>query len=191
MNFVFGLLSIALVVPGPSWLGEDDHVDKRLGFQMEVPKDWSQIPLSTNERYLVGKYESKKVYNDTEKGSGYTYNHKPTLTMIVFQEEVKESTTGEDTDEEGEKEKKVTITFSNPHEDYLDYLKKKTSGTGWFIDSETEVETHGVKATFYDIKIEKGTGVVYRVNTWVYYLQDADVAVEYIFFEICPWKRVS
>jgi len=183
MNFVLGLLSIALVVPGPSWLGEGDHVDKRLGFQMEVPKDWSQIPLSTNERYLVGRYESKKEYNDTEKGTGYTRNHKPTLTMIAFQEEVEESITSEDTGEEGEKEKKATITFSNPYEDYLDYLKKKTSGTGWFIEAETEVETHGIKAIFYDIKIEKSTGSPMRIYTWVYQLPDVDVAVEYIFFE--------
>ena len=100
MNLVLSLLSIICVTSGPSWLGENDHVDKQLGFQMEVPKDWTQIPLSTNERYLVGKYESKKTYFFTSKEFGNTYQNKPTLTMIAFGEEVKESVTGEDAEKE-------------------------------------------------------------------------------------------
>ena len=180
MNSPFFLKSILLL--SPFVLAPLEHEDPQLGFKIDVPKDWKEIALATNERHLVGKYESDRKYYYTDKTFGYTMENRPSMTMIAFGE--KSDSSGPVTGKvDGEKNNVVRITYKNPYDDYLDYLRKKTSGAGWFVDSEETVEVRGIEATAYDIKIEKSSNAPMRVNAWVYHLPGVDIAVEFILFE--------
>jgi len=132
---------------------------------------------------LSGKYESLKTYYYTDKSFGYTMENRPTLTMIAFAGPLKASAAVTGEVEEGVDDLEITVTINNPYDDYLDYLRTKMSGAGWFVDSESEKLVKEIKATYYNIKVEKSSNAPMRILTYVYHLPDADVAVEYMMFE--------
>lgn len=63
---------------------EFPHEDPRVGFKMSTPKKWNQIPIQNDERWIVGRYQSDKANHYTDKTFGWTFDHKPELTMIAF-----------------------------------------------------------------------------------------------------------
>lgn len=170
----------------PTMFADFQHEDKKLGFKITTPKKWTQIPIQNDEQWIVGRFQSDKSNHYTDKTMGYTYDHKPELTLIAFSGESIET----DLDLGGSKEKEEGSTvsgkvlFENPYKDYEEYLKKTYSGGGWFIDEEKEDDVRGVKVTIYEIKVEKSSrGGPKHILTWVYHLGHADVAVQFECFE--------
>jgi len=68
----------------PAMFEDIQHEDKKLGFKINSPKKWTQIPIQNDEQWIVGRFQSDKSNHYTDKTLGYTYDHKPELTMIAF-----------------------------------------------------------------------------------------------------------
>lgn len=168
-------------------MADMQHVDKKIGFKMSTPKKWNQIPIQNDERWIVGRFKSNKANHYTEKAFGYTYDHKPELTMIAFVGESVEVDIelGVDKDKEGGGSTVAGVLFlDNPYKDYEEYLRKTYSGGGWYFDEETKKDVRGIPVTAYEIKVEKSSrGGPKHITTWVYHLGHADVAVQFECFE--------
>lgn len=158
-----------------------DHEDKRLGYRVGLPKDWSPIPVNGEERWIVGKYLSPKSYSWTEKG-GWTTEQTPDMTMIAFvTEAMKEKIkVKKETDRDGNEW--IRVIAESPYKSYEDFMKRRYSGGGWYVDKTEEIKVDDIAVTTYEIRVDK----VLRFNdapkkivTWVYHTPDVDIAVQF------------
>ena len=177
---VSALVCLAFVARGLASPGPGDHEDARLGFRMSTPRGWEPIAQNVEERWIVGKYLSDKTDHFTDKSNGYTFSHKPDLTIIAFvAEAVRErESVVEKKGKDGEKQ--ITVTLVNPFKDYMDFMKRRYTGGGFFKTSEEEIQVGDVRTTCIEIKVDKGSNEgPKRITTWIYHLQDVDVAVQF------------
>jgi len=188
LRSLFALLALCAPVLVPSHtsaapaafpVGDGEHVDTRLGIKFFVPKSWAQIPLTAEERWMVAKYLSDKSYFHTEKGGGWTSEHKPDLQVIAFVSEAMKTKIKAEK-KETESGVELRIFIDNPYKDYEDYLKRRYSGGGWFVSDKKESKVGDVAVTQYEIKVEKlSQDGPKRIFTWIYHVPDVDVAVQY------------
>jgi len=167
-----------------------DHKDARLGFSLQTPREWNAIPQKADEAWLVANYQSNKAFFFTEKG-GWTSEHKPDMQAIAFvSEQVKERAKVEK-----KKDKKgndvLYVEFVSPYEDYKDYMARRYTGGGWYVDKEEQTKVGDVEATILEIRVDKlsYTGPK-RIVTWIYHLPDLDLAVQ---FEVLQdsWPKIQ
>ena len=85
-RIVRGLCSLALCDTGlaapAAAHAAADHKDARLGFKIQTPRDWTEIPQQVDERWVVAKFLSDKLNRWTDP-SGWTWEHKPDLYLAV------------------------------------------------------------------------------------------------------------
>ena len=156
-----------------------DHKDDRLGFTIQTPRGWSEIPMNVDERWKVARYISDKSLFWTEKDGGWTWEHMPNMEVIAF--------VAAATKEKIKIEKKETkegtewrLYAENPYQDYKDFLTKRYQGGGWFVSDEKESKVGDVAVTCYEIKVDKlSMEGPKRMITWVFHVPDVDIAVQF------------
>ncbi|MBK7644168.1 MAG: hypothetical protein IPJ19_14165 [Planctomycetes bacterium] len=181
------LLAFALLGP----LARADHKDARLGYQIQTPKNWSEVPTSVEERWVVAKCTSDKSYFWTDKSTGWTNEHKPDMTTIAFVAEAVKERAKVEQREKKDGTKEVLIVYDSPYKDYEDYMKRRYSGGGWFVDKKEESKAGDVPVTCFEIKVEKlSYDGPKHILTWVYHLQDVDLAVQFECLE-SAWPKLQ
>jgi len=164
-------------------MAAQQHEDKKLGFKISTPKKWTEIPIKNDERWIVARFQSNKAEHFNDKTFGYTFEHKPELTLIAFTgESVKTDIDIDTKDKEGESTGTIagSILLENPYKDYEEYLRKTYDGGGWYIDEEVEKKVRDIAVTIYEIKVEKSSyGGPKHMTTWVFHIVGADVAVQF------------
>ena len=156
-----------------------DHKDKRLGFSIQTPRGWNEIPMSVDERWKVAKYISEKAFFWTEEG-GWTWEHKPSMEVVAFvAAAIKEKIKVEKKElKSGETEWRIYA--ENPYKDYKDFLTRRYSGGGWYVSEEKETKVGDIPVTCYEIKVEKlSIEGPKRMFTWIYHVPDVDIAVQF------------
>jgi hypothetical protein len=179
LAFAVALSFCAVAAPGFA----NSHEDKRLGYKIYTPKKWSSIPVSSEDGWIVAKYLSPKPNFYTDKESGYTYELKPEVAVVVFLSEKYEDDAIEKIDASDGKAKQATIRFKSPYKTYPEYLKGTYRGAGFFIAEEEEVTIGDYLVTKYVIKVEKLSYAPKRIITWVYHTADIDFAIQVECFE--------
>ncbi|MDZ4774739.1 MAG: hypothetical protein SGI72_16565 [Planctomycetota bacterium] len=173
MATAFMLLVLAALVRA-------DHKDARLGFTMQTPRGWTPLPMKVDEKWLVAAYQSDKPNFWTDKAGGWTNEHRPDCQVIAFvSEDVKAKakvTKGQD--KKGNES--IFIEFDSPYKDYKDYMQRRYTGGGWFIDKEEQITVNDVKVTAYEIRVDKlSYNGPKRILTWIYHVSDVDIAVQF------------
>lgn len=171
---------VAFAVAPVATLGEGEYFDTRLGFKLFVPKAWATIPLSLDERWMVAKFLSDKTYFYTEKGGGWTHEHKPDLQIIAFVADAMKDKIKVDKKELEGGVQEWRIFVENPYKSYEDFLKHRYSGGGWFVSDKKETKVNDVPVTQLEIKVEKlSMDGPKRIFTTIYHVPDVDIAVQY------------
>lgn len=154
------------------------HIDKKLGYKVKSPRDWRQIAMGGDEKWIAAKFLSNKTCYWTDKESQMTAEHKPVMQVIVFIDEVVKKRGLEI--EKDDEDNAVSIIFNNPYKDYEDFLKNTYSGGGWHVSDEEQGTLKGCDVTKYEIKVEKlsHTGPK-RIVTWVFHTPEVDFAVQF------------
>jgi len=155
------------------------HKDPRIGFEVTVPSGYTVVPLQANEAWIVARYKADKKDRFRDKDRGGTAMYAPTMTVIVFLDEIMDSES-EVTSEGGE----VTVTFESPFEDYLDFLTK--TRPGFYVESDEETEQNGLPVRCLEIAHTRQVPI--RIVTWIYTTQLGKVAVEIDCLED-SWKK--
>ncbi len=156
-----------------------DHKDARLGFTIQTPREWTSIPQRADERWLVANFQSNKPNFWTEKG-GWTVEHRPDMQAIAFvDEQIKAlAKVTKKTDRQGNQS--VLIEFDSPYKDYKDYMQRRYTGGGWYVDKEGETKVGDVRVTTYEIRVDKlSNDGPKRIVTWIYHVPDVDIAIQY------------
>lgn len=157
-----------------------DHKDPRLGFTIQTPRNWTSLAMKVDEKWLVADYQSDKPNFWTDKASGWTQEHRPDMQMIAFvSEDIKaKAKVSKGKDKKGNES--FFIELDSPYKDYKDYMQRRYSGGGWFIDKEDTTTVNDVKVTIYEIKVEKlSYDGPKRIVTWIYHVPDVDIAVQF------------
>ena len=186
VRFSLLLLSFALLAPV---LAAQKFEDKRFGYELRTPRDWTQVPIKANEEYIIAKFLSEKTHFFTDPDLKLTYEHKPEIQVIAFlSEKYRKDEVEREESADGET---VTIRFNltNPYKDYEDFLKNTYSGGGFYIAEQTDEKIGGLDVTQYLVKVEKGANGPKRITTWVFKTGDIDFAVQIECFE-SAWKEL-
>jgi hypothetical protein len=183
----FVVLAFALV----SAVARADHKDARLGYQIQTPKNWTEVPTSVQERWLVAKFSADKSNFWTDKATGETVEHKPDMTAIAFVAEAVKERAKVEQREKKDGTKETLVIYDSPYKDYQDYMKRRYTGGGWFIDKQEELKVGDVAVTSYEIKVEKlSWDGPKHITTWVYHMQDVDLAVQFECLE-SVWTKLA
>ena len=187
LRFPLGFLALfALAAPIRA-----DVKDVRLGYTIQTPKNWTEVPTSVEERWLVAKYSADKSTFWTDKGTGRTVEHKPDMTAIAFVAEAVKERAKVEQREKKDGTKETLVIFDSPYKDYQDYMKRRYTGGGWFIDKQEEQKLGELSVTCYEIKVEKlSWDGPKHISTWVYHMQDVDLAVQYECLE-SAWPKLQ
>lgn len=147
------------------------HKDKKLGFQLKIPKNWNKMPQLEREKWIVAHYKSKRTLRGKKNGGW----HVPEMKVVVFPKAITEAENG---------------SFgSNPPKDFMDYLKRNNAwGGGYYVSDEKKFKHRGMPATYMEIKFEKLT-TPRRAIVWIIHEDEADWA---IYFEGIEdyWKKL-
>ncbi len=155
------------------------HTDEQLGFSMQTPSGWKQIPIASEEKFIVAKYLCDREYADKKEGR----THTPDLKVLVFPKGAKKTAQVE---KDGDTS---LIHIENPYKDYPDYVKSDNTGGGHFISKEDKVVVNGIDATWYEVKYEKLT-VARRAIAFAYHADDCDYVAQYEVLE-SYWDKLS
>ena len=177
---LLGGLPAALAAPG-AW-----HEDERLGYKVRYPKGWSIIPMNIDEKWIAAKFLSDSADFFTSKDEGWTYDHKPQMSVIAFISEVVKKRGAE----VSETDDGFLIELNNPFKDYEDYLKRTYSGGGWYISEDEQGTVNGISVRQLEIKVEKLTrSGPKRIVAWVYQTEEVDYVVQFELLEGAYRKR--
>ena len=131
-KLLFSAILVSFVIASPAFgQAGNYHTDKKVGYKVRAPKGWSQIPIKNEERWIVGKFLSKREYIN-EDGWGF----KPDMRVIIFPDSVTKDRGAKVTRDEASST--TIIEIKNPYKDYEDYLQKNYRGGGWFVSLEKE-----------------------------------------------------
>jgi len=172
------LPALAVLACGAGGFAQDLHKDERIGFQVRVPRGWKQIPLRSDEAWIVGKYRAPKPELTVDPASGRTLEHYPELLIVALLDRAPEEPAagegeGETKGEEEEDEAPVAKTYR----DYKEYMQENYSH-GHFVEKEETGTQGGLTVTRLEIKAERDIDFAEkRIVTWVYETEIADVAV--------------
>ncbi len=156
------------------------HSNPELGYSMQIPSGWKEIPIASEERYIVAKFLCDREYSDPKEGWGHT----PDLKVIVFPKGQKQAA---DITKEGDT---TVLRLVNPYKNYSDYLKSDTTGGGHFISKEENLVVNGIDTTWYEVTYEKLT-VKRRSIAFAYHWDDCDYVAQYGEILDAPWKKIS
>ncbi len=164
-----GMGLIAVLVAPPAGATPQDIQNDRFGVALKAPRGWTEIPTKVDEQWIVAKYLSDKIYRyNTEQG--WTREFQPEMTVLAF---VKA--------EDGDR---------GAFKDYEDYLDKTYRSGGFYVSDRAGKKAGKVEATALEITVEKLADAPKYLITWVYHLDDMDVAVQ---FEVLQdsWKKLK
>ena len=176
-------IGLALVgvlgVASPRDAAAAGHSDAKLGFSMQIPSGWKEIPIAGEEKFIVAKYLSEREYADKKEG----YTHTPDLKVLIFPKGAKKTAKVE------EGEGVSFLSIENPYKNYPDYVKSDNTGGGHFISKEDKLVVNGIDTTWYEVKYEKLT-VARRAIAFAYHFDDCDYAAQYEVLE-SYWDKLS
>jgi hypothetical protein len=166
---------------------QDVHKDARLGFQLRVPRGWKQIPMRTDEAWIVGKYVAPRPERSVDNTSGYTLEAVPELVIVAIidpkareaaKEKPPEEAKQKEGEGEGEGEEEVKELLEKTYRDYPEYLKENYPH-GHFIEKEEPGKHGDLAVTRFEIKAEAQINFAERkVITWVFETEIAKIAVQ-------------
>lgn len=157
----------------------DLHKDEQLGFSLQVPQGWRQIPIAAEEEFIVARYQSDREYAD--KKEGWTF--RPELKVILFDPKGKKTA---EVKEEGEGVSRITVR--NPYRSFKEWVKSDGSG-GRYISKEEETTVNGLTTTWYEVAYEKLTVPRHGV-AYVYHAEDIDYCATLEVLEQ-DWTKLS
>lgn len=157
-----------------------EHKDERVGFKMQTPRDWKEIPTSSDERWIVGKYlSSKENFAGSKQG---TASYAPQMLMSAFVKEDEKETIRVKAGEDGKRE--AVIEIDSPYKNYKEFLKARMSGVGFYLTDEKETIVDDIKVTTMEHTVEpRGSEIKGKIVAWIYHVPDVDVAVEFMCLE--------
>lgn len=163
----------ALLCLAPLALSQRTFKSEKYGFEIQIPKDFHEVPIKLEEKYVVAKFLYKRGLTAKKAWAAVT----PEMRVIIFpkvdirrlaKEKAKQRKTG-------------TYDFENPYRNYKEYLRENYKKGGWHVESEKETKIGGLPATKKVITVKNTMSdgeVGYTLFAWVIDMGDAFYVVQ-------------
>ena len=159
----FGVAAATLWIAAPA-AGQKTFKDPRYGFQLVVPKDFRQVPINMDEKWVVAKFLYKRSLEP--KNSVFWVEKTPELRVIIFPKvDVKEVIAARKKNKkvvvrEKGKDKVINLLahLQNPFRSYKEYLRENYKKGGWFVKDEKKTTIGGLPAVQKVITVEDKMG---------------------------------
>lgn len=158
------------------------HEDPRVGYRIRVPDKWTMVPVDIDEKWIVGKYLCNRDYNSKLDGMQY----KPELRVIHFSADKAKVQEKQETHGDTTYISKNT-TFRNYKDWFGEYIK--TTGLGFFIETETTEELGGMSVTKLEIMTNRTGEKVLKYVTWIFERKDDGSTVAVEFSQLHDWVK--
>jgi hypothetical protein len=162
------------------------HENKKVGYRVLHPRNWTEVPIKTSENWIVGKFISDKDYHDHSEE--WPVSYRPEMTVILFPDVL---TKGRKV--ERRKEGEATVTeIKNPYRNYEHYLDENLHEGGWHFSLKEEKKDKDLSWTLIEVTIDKLThGGKKRLIAGVFHADDADYVVQFIILEVDYKKKLK
>ena len=170
------LLGIGVIVAVPRAARADAYKDEKLGFSVNSPSKWKQMPISTDDQWKVAEWQSGREFIDEDSKTNSWTRQTPKLDVIIIPNSAADQK-GAEVQKDGDK---IHIKFAAPWKDLKEYMDKKTQDERWggyFFSKEEEVKIGTYKVMLYEITVDKFTSTYNnsprKVYGWAFYGEDA------------------
>jgi len=171
-----GLLLAAVSSAPVASAQKGTHSDARIGFSLKPPKGWSEVPVPSQEDWIVAQYQSPKEDQIYDKELGQSWRHVQRMLAISFLDDVMNQPDVEKDAETG-KTAWVKPEFES-YEKWVERYLKTTYGTGFFKADEGEDELKGVPYRWMEIEASGVGKPTLRLLTWLFRLDVGELAVQ-------------
>lgn len=170
------LLGFGTVVASPRDARADAYKDEKLGYSLASPSKWKQMPISTDERWLVAEWQHPREFEDADAKTNSWTRHQPKLDVVVIPNSAAEQK-GAEIRKEGDK---VIVKRQAPWKDLKEYMDKTTQSSGvggYFFSKEEEAKIGAYQVTVYEITVDKFTSTwnnsPRKIYGWAFHADDA------------------
>jgi len=165
------LVAAVSLVPAGLHAQKGYHVDPQFGFRVKLPAKWQRAAAEKDRRVVRGRYLARRTY--PVKGS--RWDHMPEMRVVVLSKA--DAARGK-----ALQEAKGAQAWVPYYLDYADYLARNVEGEMSVLSTD-QVESGGVPCTRLKIRRKADSGRVYLLQTAIFELKEAHVAVEFAVME--------
>ncbi len=169
---ILPVLTLALLTPLA--LSQRTFKSEKYGFEIQIPKDFHEVPIKIDEKYVVAKFLYKRGLTAKKSWSAVT----PEMKVIIFPKvDLKRLAR-----EKAKQRKTGTYDFENPYRSYKEYLRENYKKGGWHIDSEKDIKIGSLSAVEKHITVTNTMSdgeVGYTLWAWEIDMGDAFYVVQF------------
>ncbi|MCB9891624.1 MAG: hypothetical protein H6832_12785 [Planctomycetes bacterium] len=181
----FSILTLSSTLFGATLAMTEDlasqqvYRDPAYGFEMRLPRDFREIPISMDEKWIVAKFLYKRALEPKDGWAERT----PEIRVIVFpkvdmKQVIAARKQREKVKTKGKNGELVEITLleylSNPFRTYQEYLRENYKKGGWFVSEEKEVKVGDLDAIAKKIDVEEKMGDGLKSTLYAYEIDLGD-----------------
>ena len=174
--FALVVIGLSVIVAVPRAARADTYKDEKLGFSLNAPSKWKQMPLSTDERWMVAEWQSSREFEDSDAKTNSWTRHKPKLDVIIIPNSAAKQK-GAELQKDGDK---VIVKRQAPWTDIREYMDKTTQSAGiggYYFSKEEDAKIGGMTVKVYEITVDKFTTTwnnsPRKIYGWAFYAEDA------------------
>lgn len=165
---------LALTLMAPLALSQRTFKSEKYGFEIEIPKDFHEVPIKLEEKYVVAKFLYKRQMTAKKAWASVT----PEMRVIIFPEvDIKRLAKTK-----AKQQKAGVYDFENPYRNYKEYLRENYKKGGWHIESEKDGKIGGLPAKMMTISVKNTMSdgeVGYTLFAWEVDLGDAKYVIQF------------
>lgn len=163
--------ALVVVVATAATAYADRYENEDLGFSLNTPKKWKEMPVAHDSGFLVARFHCDREYEWSDpKTNDWTY-HRPYIDVVVIPHSVRESKKARvERGENGE----IIINEDAPFKSLREYLEVHCKSIGGFyVSDEQEDEEDGFKILKYEVTVDRLVSGPRKVYGWGYETEDA------------------
>ncbi len=170
---VLAAVAAAALLGAPTAARADVYKDEKLGFTLNTPKKWKQLPVAGDEKWIVASFQSDRTFRDDDLKKNTFAEHAPKIDIVIIPNSATKEQ-GPTVEKEGDR---VTVTRHESYKDLKEYLDKRLEafgGGGFHFQKEAqETKIGSWKVLYYEAWIDKLADAPKHVYAWAFYGEDA------------------
>ncbi len=177
--FSTALFMIPLVLCPSEARTQKTYKNAKYGFQFKIPKDFHQVPINLDEKWVVAKF----LYKRPLEGKRVFRSMTPEVRVIIFPKFSAKEFSKRRINKVKKGRETVITALQNPYRNYKEYLRENYKKGGWFVKDEKEVKIAGLptskKVISVTQKMQGETSASNFLYSWEIHYPDATYVFQF------------
>src|SRR5438445_32239 len=75
---------LSVIATAPRAARADAYKDEKLGYSLVAPSKWKQMPISTDEHWLVAEWQCPREFEDSDSKTNSWTRQQPKLDVVII-----------------------------------------------------------------------------------------------------------